>query len=114
MRDKALRILAVSLTLGALSVPTLALAQEEDGPKSPSMHQLATTPPVPSAHKDFSQFRYRPAGDKVVEQSDANRLLFWTQQGSPDGYAERRGNAIFYYDRTGKAVRVQELPFDEN
>ncbi|GBQ20600.1 hypothetical protein ACLRDC_06110 [Gluconacetobacter sacchari] len=112
MRDRALRILAVSLGLAAMSAP--ALAQEDDGPKGPTMHQLAARPPVPSARKDFSQFLYRPAGDKVIEQSDADRLLFWTPQGTPDGYAERRGNAIFYYDRGGHAVRVQVLPTPEN
>lgn len=114
MQDRTLRILAVSLCLAATGAPALALAQEDDEAKAPSMHQLATRPPVPSAHKDFSQFHFRPAGDRVVEQSDANRLLFWTPQGTPDGYAERRGNAIFYYDRTGKPVRVQELPAEEN
>ncbi|NVN11971.1 hypothetical protein AAC691_04555 [Nguyenibacter vanlangensis] len=114
MLDRMLRGLTLPFCLAALAAPVLAapilagpaLADDEDGPKTPSMHQMAANPPVPRARKDFSQFRYRPAGDKVVEQSDANRLLFWTPEGTPDGYAERRGDAIFYYDRAGKVTRV--------
>jgi hypothetical protein len=108
MQDKMLRGLTLSFCLVALAAPALA-ADDEDAPKTPSMHQLAKNPSMPSMHGDFSQFHYRPAGDRIIEQTDANRLLFWTQDGKPDGYAERRGNAILYYDRTGKAVRVQEM-----
>ncbi|ACI50321.1 conserved hypothetical protein [Gluconacetobacter diazotrophicus PA1 5] len=108
MQDKVLRGLALSLCLVAMAAPALA-DDEEEAHKTMSLHQLAKRPPIPTAHKDFSQYRYRPAGDKIVEQSDADRLMFWTQDGTPDGYAERRGNAILYYDRTGKAVRVQEM-----
>ncbi|MCX2562628.1 hypothetical protein [Acetobacter thailandicus] len=82
---------------------------EEDVHKAPSMHSLAAKPPLPRAHKDFSKFRYTPPGDKIVEQAAANRLLFWTKDGKPDGYAQRRGNSIIYYDAQGKAVRVQRL-----
>ncbi|GBQ85359.1 hypothetical protein AA13595_1640 [Gluconacetobacter johannae DSM 13595] len=114
MQDKMLRWLMLCACLAAWATPALA-DDDEEGSKTQSMHQLAAHPPIPSAHKDFSQFRYRPVGDKVVEQADANRLLFWTPQGTPDGYAERLGNAIVYYDRTGKAIRVQQLamPTDE-
>lgn len=86
---------------------------EEEGHKGPDMHHLAAKPPLPRAHKDFSKFRYRPAGDKVQEQADANRLLFWTQDGKPDGYAERRGSSIIYYNAQGQAIRVQRLEASE-
>ncbi|KXV63588.1 hypothetical protein AD949_07040 [Acetobacter orleanensis] len=94
-----------------------AVADDDDGGeeshKAPDMHHLASKPPLPRAHKDFSKFRYRPAGDKVLEQADANRLLFWTPDGKPDGYAERRGSSIIYYDAQGKAIRVQRLEASE-
>lgn len=69
--------------------------------------------PVPPAHKDFSIFRFRPAGDKAVEQSDRNRLMFWTKDGRPDGYAQRRGGAIIYYNAQGNATKVQKLTQEE-
>lgn len=98
-------------TPGVLAHP--AMAQEadgdEEGHKGPDMHKLAAKPPLPRAHKDFSKFRYVPEGDKVKEQADSNRLLFWTATGQPDGYAQRRGDSIIYYDAQGKAIRVQRL-----
>ena len=75
-----------------------------------SMHQLSKRPPLPRLHMDYSQYRYIPQGDKIKEQPDVNRLLFWTPTGEPDGYAEKRGTAILYYDRTGKAIRVDTNP----
>ena len=69
---------------------------DEEGHKGPDMHKLAAKPPLPRAHKDFSKFRYVPQGDKVKEQADANRLFFWTPDGKPDGYAQRRGDNIIY------------------
>ncbi|GAL97960.1 hypothetical protein AD948_00280 [Acetobacter senegalensis] len=86
---------------------------DEEGHKGPDMHKLAAKPPLPRAHKDFSKFRYRPAGDKVQEQADANRLLFWTPDGKPDGYAQRRGSSIIYYNAQGQATRVQHLEPNE-
>lgn len=54
-------------------------------------------------------FKFRPRGDKVIEQPDANRILFKRPDGTPDGYAQRRGNAVIYYDRFGKVSHVQTL-----
>ncbi|MFT8890327.1 MAG: hypothetical protein ABF888_00670 [Acetobacter papayae] len=80
-----------------------------DGHSRPDMHKLAGKPPLPRAHKDFSKYKFTPPGDKVVEQADANRLLFWTPDGRPDGYAQRRGSSVIYYNAQGVAVRVQRL-----
>lgn len=77
------------------------------------MHRLAEKPPLPRAHKDFSQYRFRPPGDKLQIQADSNRLLFWTPDGRPDGYAQRRGGSIIYYNAQGKAIRVQHLTSSE-
>lgn len=113
-------VLFAGLWTVALPVLTVtpALADDDDDGgeechKGPDMHHLAAKPPLPRAHKDFSKFRYRPAGDKVQEQADANRLLFWTQDGKPDGYAERRGSSIIYYNAQGQATRVQRLEASE-
>ncbi|WP_077808584.1 hypothetical protein [Neoasaia chiangmaiensis] len=95
-----------------MAVPSGAFAQDEGGEKKPSMHEMARISSLPKAHADFSRFLYRPAGDKVIEQPDANRLLFRNKQGEPDGYAERRGNAIVYFDRHGKVTQVQ--PFNDD
>nr|WP_298796323.1 hypothetical protein [uncultured Acetobacter sp.] len=112
--------LAAGLWAVALPVLTVspALADDDDeggeeSHKGPDMHHLAAKPPLPRAHKDFSKFRYRPEGDKVQEQAEANRLLFWTQDGRPDGYAERRGSSIIYYNAQGQAIRVQRLEASE-
>ncbi|GAN59919.1 hypothetical protein ACI01nite_01410 [Acetobacter cibinongensis] len=86
---------------------------DEEGHKGPDMHKLAKKPPLPRAHKDFSKFRYIPAGDKVVEEADKNRLFFWTKDGQPDGYAQRRGDSIIYYNAQGQAMRVQRLEPNE-
>ncbi|WP_408887068.1 hypothetical protein [Kozakia baliensis] len=103
------------LALSAMAVfPAIAHAQDDEGEKKkPNMHELARVSSLPKAHADFSQFRYRPAGDKVIEQPEAQRILFRTPGGVPDGYAERHGNAVIYHDRTGRVVRVQSLD-DEN
>jgi len=112
MSKKLIGLMMAAVTIGVVSQ---AHAQaDDDGPKKPSMHSLATNSEVPKAFKDFSEFRYRPAGDRVVEQPEANRLMFWTKTGEPDGYAQQRGNSIFYYDRTGRAVRVQPLGGAQN
>jgi hypothetical protein len=106
------RLLVTALILGATALPTMARADGDDGPKKPDMHELARISSLPKAHKDFSAFRYRPRGDKVIEQADANRLLFRTPDGQPDGYAERRGDAIVYFDRHGQVMQVQSAPVD--
>jgi len=102
------RIVVSTLVMTALT--GTAFAQDAgDGPKKPDMHELARNSSLPKSHADFSRF-YHPPGDKVIEQPDAFRLLFRTPNGLPDGYAERRGNAVIYYDSTGKVTRVQPLP----
>lgn len=89
-----------------------ALAQDADGDgdekKGPDMHELASRFNSSRVHKDFSYIS-RPKGDKVQEQPDLDRLLFWTTDGRPDGYAQRRGDSVIYYDAAGQAVRVQHL-----
>lgn len=107
-------VLAVGLWAVALPVMSVtpALADEgddEEGSKGPDMHKLAAKPPLPKAHKDFSKFRFIPQGDRVQEQADSNRLLFWTPDGRPDGYAQRRGSGIIYYNAQGQVTRVQRL-----
>lgn len=108
------RLAIVCMGLGmslAVMSPAHAQGGDDDGPKGPSLHDLAKSTTLRKAHADFSRYRYCPPGDKIIEQPDAARLLFRTPDGQPDGYAERRGSAIVYYDRAGKAIRVQ--PFDE-
>lgn len=102
----------VVLVLVAGLVPRTALGQaqnDDSDKKKPNMHQLARSSALQKAEADFSMFKYRPPGDKIIEQPDANRLLFKNPDGAPDGYAQRRGNAIIYYDRTGKVSHVQNL-----
>ncbi|GBQ14891.1 hypothetical protein [Swaminathania salitolerans] len=113
IRPATLGLAAFGLsTLWTLALSTPGLAQEEDEEKKkPDMHQLARSSALPKAEADFSMFRYRPPGDKVIEQADAHRLLFKRPDGTPDGYAQRRGNAVIYYDRNGKVSHVQ--PLDE-
>ncbi|WP_246495630.1 hypothetical protein [Ameyamaea chiangmaiensis] len=108
-RKWSLLALVAGVLAGGLQT---ARADDDDEPKKPSMHQLAAQSGLPKAYRSFEKFRYRPEGDKVIEQPENNRLLFWTRSGQPDGYAEQRGNTIFYYDRNGHAVRVQPLDDD--
>ncbi|WP_249110123.1 hypothetical protein [Neokomagataea anthophila] len=87
-----------------------AQSADDDGPSKPSMHDVYRSSSLPKNHADFSRFTYRPPGDKVIEQPDAFRLLFRTKDGKPDGWAERRGDAVMYYDQNGRVIRVQPLP----
>ena len=87
--------------------------EDPTAPNPAEMHKLATKPPLPRAHKDFSQYRFCPPGDRIQEQADINRLLFWTPDGRPDGYAQRRGGSIIYYNAQGQAIRVQHLTHAE-
>ena len=118
-----LRHLVLAAWLGAAVAPGVALAEsghadagnEDPGEASQrhaTMHQLSKKPPLPTLHMDYSQYRYIPRGDRIKEQPDLNRLLFWTPTGEPDGYAEKRGTAVLYYDRTGKAIRVDTNPYN--
>ena len=86
---------------------------DTDAHRASSMHNLAGKLPLPRAHKDFSKYRFVPPGDRVVEQADTNRLLFWTKGGQPDGYAQRRGSSGIYYNAQGQAGRVQRLTAQE-
>ncbi|AQS91418.1 hypothetical protein [Gluconobacter albidus] len=112
MRRLIVPVLAVLAVSGA-ALGTAVAQDADDGPKKPSMHDLYHNSSLPKSHADFSRYRYRPAGDKVIEQPDAFRLLFQTKDGQPDGYAERRGTSVFYYDRYGKLRQIQPLPEDE-
>ncbi|GBR51065.1 hypothetical protein AA106555_0425 [Neokomagataea thailandica NBRC 106555] len=96
----------------AMCGPARAQSADDDGPSKPNMHQLYRSSSLPKNHADFSRFTYRPPGDKVIEQPDAFRLLFRTKDGKPDGWAERRGDSVFYYDKNGKIMRVQPLKAD--
>ncbi|WP_245539134.1 hypothetical protein [Saccharibacter floricola] len=107
MRHALLGGIAVLSTIGA------AWAADDDQHKQPSMHQLYRSSSLPHAAADFSMFHFVPRGDKMVEEPEHGRLLFRTKGGEPDGFAERRGGAIVYYDRRGKAARVQRLTPDE-
>ncbi|MBB3884020.1 hypothetical protein [Acetobacter oeni] len=80
-----------------------------DEKSGPDMNAMASKFNATRVHKDFSYIRYRPAGDRVQVQPDLDRLLFWTKDGKPDGYAQRRGDSVIYYDSAGHASRVQHL-----
>ena len=86
---------------------------DSDAHRASSMHNLAGKLPLPRARKDFSKYHFTPPGDRVVEQPETNRLLFWTKDGQPDGYAQRRGSSVIYYNAQGQAVRVQRLTAQE-
>ncbi|MDG6094236.1 hypothetical protein LOC54_03760 [Acetobacter sp. AN02] len=100
---------ALALALAVLPVAAARADEGDDGPKKPDMHEMAAHPGFTKVHKDFSAYRYRPAGDIVKEQPDTDRLMFWTKEGQPDGYAQRRGDSIIYYNAAGNAIRVQRL-----
>ncbi|CDG33541.1 MULTISPECIES: hypothetical protein [Acetobacteraceae] len=68
---------------------------------------------LPRVHADYSMFHFVPRGDEVTVQPERNRLLFRKKSGQPDGYGERRGAAIVYYDSSGKPVRIQRLTPEE-
>lgn len=86
---------------------------DSDAHRASSMHNLAGKLPLPRARKDFSKYHFTPPGDRVVKQPDTNRLLFWTKDGQPDGYAQRRGSSVIYYNAQGQAIRVQRLTPEE-
>ncbi|WP_025885553.1 hypothetical protein [Asaia prunellae] len=101
--------LGVMLAGGIVPLGQACAQDDDDSKKKPDMHQLARSSALPKAEADFSMFKFRPRGDKVIEQPDANRILFKRPDGTPDGYAQRRGNAVIYYDRFGKVSHVQSL-----
>lgn len=116
MRGFFFRACSVVVLSGVLSAGALtgsALAQEPDGgddkDSAADMHALAQKFSTARVKKDYSYIRYRPPGDRIVEQPETDRLLFWTRDGQPDGYAQRRGSSVIYYDAAGRAVRVQRL-----
>ncbi|AQS86575.1 MAG: hypothetical protein ABF856_06320 [Acetobacter aceti] len=113
MRGTQWRMWSAAALVGGMltGVSTGALAQgapDEEKAAAPDMHELASRFNATRVKKDYS-YIHRPPGDKVVEQPDMDRLLFWTKGGQPDGYAQRRGDSVIYYDAGGQAVRVQRL-----
>ncbi|MFT8675803.1 MAG: hypothetical protein ABF990_06190 [Acetobacter sp.] len=116
-RQSALKMCKIVACLSALALPVMvsgpALADDDsdgEGMHTPAqMRKLADKPPLPRAQRDFAKYRFRPKGDKVMEQPENNRLLFWTQDGRPDGYAQRRGNSVIYYNAQGQATQIQRL-----
>lgn len=92
-------------------VAGLALAQADDF--NTVVRKPMPGSSLPRMHADYSMFHFVPRGDEVTVQPERNRLLFRKKSGQPDGYAERRGGAIVYYDASGKAVRIQRLTDEE-
>lgn len=80
----------------------------DDDKSGPDMHAMASRINATRVRKDYSYIS-RPAGDRIQEQPDLDRLLFWSKDGKPDGYAQRRGDSVIYYDSAGRASRVQHL-----
>ncbi|MDF7673400.1 hypothetical protein PT277_00740 [Acetobacteraceae bacterium ESL0709] len=78
----------------------------------PTLDQLYRSSGITHKYVDFSMFHYVPKGDQVKEEPDKQRLLFRKPGGLPDGYAERKGEVIFYYDASGKLIRIQKLAED--
>ncbi|GBQ22469.1 hypothetical protein AA0472_0781 [Acetobacter estunensis NRIC 0472] len=106
------RVGGVALLAGMMATPVLAQSLpgggEDDKKSAPDMQALSKHFNAMRVRKDYSYIQ-RPVGDKVVEQPDIDRLMFWTKDGRPDGYAQRRGDSVIYYDAGGRAVRVQHL-----
>lgn len=96
-----------------LSTIAFAHKTQAEPDKKPNLNQLYRTSNLPRAHLDFSMFHFVPKGDKIIEQPDQARLIFQTPTGAPDGYGQRRGTSIFYYDASGKAIRIQHLTDEE-
>lgn len=103
-------IMPFLMILGGLIFSEQACADEA---KKPSLNQLYHSSNLPRTHIDYSMFHFVPHGDKTIPQPDQSRLLFQKPTGAPDGYGERRGTTIFYYDASGKAVRIQKLTEEE-
>lgn len=94
-----------------VSVAGLAPAQADDF--NTVIRKPMPTSSLPRMHADYSMFHFVPRGDEVTVQPERNRLLFRKKSGQPDGYAERRGAAIVYYDASGKPIRIQRLTPEE-
>lgn len=90
----------------------LAPAQADDE-SNPVVRKPMPTSSLPRMHADYSTFHFVPRGDEVTVQPERDRLLFRKKSGQPDGYAERRGGAVVYYDAAGKPVRIQRLTPEE-
>lgn len=108
-----MRGLTRALLSGAIILSSAGAAWADEDEHKLSMHQVYRSSSLPHAAADFSMFHFVPRGDKMVEEPEHGRLLFRTKGGQPDGFAERRGAAVVYYNRMGKAVRVQHLTEDE-
>ncbi|UMM64214.1 hypothetical protein [Aristophania vespae] len=107
------KICAALLGVASFSLSHVSFADSAptfgDVKKKPTLDQLYRSSQLVHKYADFSMFHYVPKGDDVVEQPERSRLLFRTKHGSPDGYAERKGEVIFYYNAAGKLIRVQKL-----
>lgn len=87
---------------------------EAEAKKAPSLHQLYKSSSLPRTYADFSMFHFVPRGAKIVEQPERGRLIFRDKvTGQPDGYAELKGDAVLYFDATGKPIRLQHLTAEE-
>lgn len=104
---------ALISVLSGLIASTSSLAQDAPAddatPKVPSLHDQARDSKLPRAHADFSAFRFIPKGDEVIQRPDSKQLIFRRPDGTPDGYAQQRGTAIFYFDRFGNLTQVQRI-----
>lgn len=109
-RIKFLALVCVSTVLfAAPSLRAQEAPPEDEAPKVPSLHQQARESKLPRAHADFSLFHFIPKNDEVIQRADSKQLLFRRPDGTPDGYAQQRGTAIFYYDRFGNLTQVQRI-----
>ncbi|MCX5620405.1 hypothetical protein [Bombella pollinis] len=109
------KTLGLGLGLMALMIGSTGLSYADDG--ADGLDSVVRKPmpktSLPRVHADYSMFHFVPRGDEVTIQPEHGRLIFRKKSGVPDGYAERRGAAIVYYDSTGKAVRIQRLTPEE-
>lgn len=110
-----LKTLGIGVGMLALTIGCAGLGHADDG--ADGLESVVRKPMphsnLPRVHADYSMFHFVPRGDEVTIQPERGRLLFRKKSGVPDGYAERRGAAIVYYDSTGKAVRIQRLTPEE-
>ncbi|QDH13461.1 hypothetical protein E3E12_03755 [Formicincola oecophyllae] len=112
-RMKLFSALAAVMAMTALAPAAQADSLFADPSKGPTLNQLYKHSKLPHHYVDFSMFHYVPRGDRITVQPERDRLVFNKKTGEPDGYAERRGDAVIYYNPAGKAIRVQRLTPEE-
>ncbi|MBA5726301.1 hypothetical protein [Bombella favorum] len=98
---------------GMLLVGVVGLAPAQADDVNTIVRKPMPRSSLPRVHADYSMFHFVPRGDEVTVQPERDRLLFRKKSGQPDGYAERRGAAIVYYDASGKPIRIQHLTPEE-